>query len=1028
MSTRAMFATRTRIGTGVLVLLVCLVVMVVSLDVDVVSASAQFGFKVGSVSTTFQNAEGLDVVPQASSHPYAFTLAFKLNVDSEGHSEGGEMRDVLIDLPQGMSGDPLAVPRCPRQNFEGANPRCAPETQVGIVKVNIPGLGLVGGPIYNLVPPPGLPAQLGFSAVGLNALQNFSLLSEAGYGLRSFTNGIPLEVTSLTATIWGVPANAGHDALRGALAAKGGGPPVASTARELAFLTVPASCTAPILTTISIDSNLNPGHYLSATAQSLGAAANPAPLLGCGTVPFSPSVAAQPTSRNAGSPSGLDFELSLPDEGLLNPGGIAETQPSKVVVALPEGFTANPSFAEGITGCSEAQYQSEQLETQPGAGCPETSKLGSVIAKTPLIEEPVEGSLYLAEPYKNKFGSLLAIYMVLRAPERGVLIKQAGHVEPNPVTGQLVTSFEGLPPLPYSTFHLHFREGARAPLATPPTCGQFKTVTDLTPFSSSEPVKRDSFFTIEHGEEGGACPTAGTPPFNPGLSAGTANNAAGAYSPLDLQITRKDGEQEITGFTTQLPEGLTANLNGIPFCSEAQIARARSKTGTAEETEPSCPAGSLIGHTQVGVGVGTVLAYAPGKLYLGGPFEGAPFSIVSISAAKVGPFDLGTVVVHLPLQVDPVTAKVSIPQGPSDQIPHIIDGIIVHVRDIQIHVDRPNFTSNPTSCEKTTFTATVYGSGQNFASPADDVPANASSPFQAAGCASLAFKPAFSATTSGKVSKADGTSLNVKLTAPAQGAQNAGHEEANIHYVKVELPKQLPSRLTTLQKACTAAQFHTNPAGCPAASVVGHGRAITPILPVPLEGPAYFVSNGGEAFPNLVLVLQGYGITIDLVGSTFISKTGITSSTFKTVPDQPVTSFELMLPSGPYSALTAIGNPCSQQLSMPTEFIAQNGVRTKQSTPLEVEGCPDTLAITSHQVKKQTLTMKIYVPGAGKIKVSGKGLSSQTKTVTTRGTLTLSIHQQKAGKLKTKATAVFTPSTGETRKRQTKSLTVRFKK
>ncbi len=956
MSIRTMVISRTRVGAVMSVAVVCLLATVGSLSLGAVSASAQFGLRPGSLSTTFENSEGLDIVPQASSHPYAFTIAFKLNVDSEGQSEGGELRDVLIDLPQGMSGDPLAVPRCPRQDFEGANPECAPETQVGIVKVNIPGFGLVGGPIYNLVPPPGMPAQLGFSAVGLNGLQNFSLLTESGYGLSSFTSDVPLEVTSLTATIWGTPANSGHDALRGSQAAAGHGAPVASTARELAFLTVPAACTAPLLTTISIDSRLDPGHYISATAQSLDVAGNPAPLLGCGAVPFNPGVAAQPTTRNAGSSSGLDFELALPDEGLLNPGGTAETQPSKVVVALPEGYTANPSFAEGISGCSEAQYQSEQLETKPGEGCPETSKLGSVIAKTPLIEEPVEGSLYLAEPYKNKFGSLLAIYMILRAPERGVLIKQAGHVVPNPVTGQLVTTFENLPPLPYSTFHLHFREGARAPLATPPTCGQFKTVTDLTPFSSSTPVERDSFFTIEHGEEGGACPSGGTPPFNPGLVAGTANNAAGAYSPLNLQITRKDGEQEVTGFTTQLPEGLTANLNGIPFCSEAQIALARSKSGTAEEAEPSCPAGSEIGHSQVGVGVGTVLAYAPGKLYFGGPFEGAPFSIVSISAAKVGPFDLGTVVVHLPLQVDPITAKVSIPQGPSDQIPHIIKGIIVHVRDIKIYVDRPNFTSNPTSCEHKTFAATVYGSGQNFSSPSDDVPAAAGSPFQAADCASLAFKPQFSATTSGKVSKADGTSLNVKLTAPAQGAQNAGHEEANIHYVKVELPKQLPSRLTTLQKACTAAQFHTNPAGCPAASVVGHGKAMTPILPVPLEGPAYFVSNGGEAFPNLVLVLQGYGITIDLVGSTFISKTGITSSTFKTVPDQPVTSFELALPSGPYSALTAIGNPCTQKLSMPTEFIAQNGVQTKQSTPLAVTGCPKVKVLTRAQ--KLALALK----------------------------------------------------------------------
>jgi hypothetical protein len=273
---------------------------------------------------------------------------------------------------------------------------------------------------------------------------------------------------------------------------------------------------------------------------------------------------------------------------------------------------------------------------------------------------------------------------------------------------------------------------------------------------------------------------------------------------------------------------------------------------------------------------------------------------------------------------------------------------------------------NPTSCERMSLAATVSGAGAN-PSHLSDQPATVTSPFQLANCQNLQFKPSFQVSTSGKTSKADGASLNVRLAYPnaPQGTQ------ANIHQVKVELPVQLPSRLTTLQKACTAAQFHTNPAGCPAASVVGHARAITPILPVPLEGPAYFVSNGGEAFPNLIIVLQGYGVTIDLIGDTFISKQGITSSTFKTVPDQPVTSFELTLPQGPFSALTANGNLCaltrtvlvkkkvtlrirghrhtitrrvkqtlSASLSMPTEFVAQNGMTLHQNTTVSVTGCP----------------------------------------------------------------------------------------
>jgi hypothetical protein len=430
------------------------------------------------------------------------------------------------------------------------------------------------------------------------------------------------------------------------------------------------------------------------------------------------------------------------------------------------------------------------------------------------------------------------------------------------------------------------------------------------------------------------------------------NNAAGSYSPFDLRITRKDGEQQLTRFSTIMPPGLTGNLNGIPFCPDSAIETARHKTGAQENAEPSCPAASQIGHTLVGAGVGGVLAQAPGKVYLAGPYNGAPLSIVSVTSATVGPFDLGTVVIRFALRINPSTAQVEIDSAGSDPIPHIIQGIVVNVREIHAYIDRHDFIINPTNCNPLSIQNTVNGAGTDLTTPADDVPVAITSPFQAADCANLSFKPNFQVTTTGKNSKANGAGLTVKLAFPnlPQGTQ------ANIHSVKVELPKQLPSRLTTLQKACTAAQFHTNPAGCPAASVVGHARAITPILPVPIEGPVYFVSNGGEAFPNLIMVLQGYGITIDLVGNTFINKAGITSSTFKTVPDQPVTSFELVLPQGPYSALTANGNLCTSKLVMPTEFIGQNGALLNQNTPVNATGCPKTKTLTRAQ--KLALALK----------------------------------------------------------------------
>jgi hypothetical protein len=569
-----------------------------------------------------------------------------------------------------------------------------------------------------------------------------------------------------------------------------------------------------------------------------------------------------------------------------------------------------------------------------------------------------------------------------------VLVKAPGEVNANAVTGQLVTTFatsskpgDGLPPLPFSLLTFRFNQGAGSPLVTPPTCGSYRVTTELTPWSNPEgapltPLIPPFPITVN-------CPAGNVPPFNPGVTAYPIHGNAGAYSPLYLKITRQDGEQEITGFATQFPAGLTGNLSGIPFCGEAEIEAARRATGVQEETSPSCPAGSQIGHSIAEAGVGSVLVQTPGKIYLAGPYQGAPFSVVAITSAHVGPFDLGTVVIHFPLQINPETAVVTIPSGAADQIPHIIKGIVIHVRNIRAYIDREHFMLNPTNCTPSTLSATVIGGGADPTNPAGYDPVTVTNGFQVANCSSLKFEPKFTASTSGKTSRANGASLHVDLTYPAGALGN----DANIKQVKVDLPKQLPSRLTTLQKACTAAQFNANPAGCPAASFIGHARAITPILPVPLEGPAIFVSHGGEAFPSLIIVLQGYGVTIDLVGSTFISKAGITSSTFKTVPDQPVTSFELTLPEGKFSALAANGNLCAVtktvtvkkkvtvrvkghkktvtrkvkesvagSLTMPTEFVGQNGAVIHQSTPVAVTGCAK--AVRHERKKKHTKKKK----------------------------------------------------------------------
>ncbi len=608
------------------------------------TAQADFGLVPDSTWVRALSKNGT-AAAQASSHPFSFTVHFDLKTDGSGHSEGGVMRNVLVDLPPGFIGNPAAIPTCPHVEFEGFSANCSLDTQVGVLRATLPGFGQIVGPIFNLTPPPGVATEFGFSASEFLSLQFASVRSEEGYGLGFGAPNIPLEVTSATETIWGVPSDSGHDAERGEAVLNSQGPPVKSNAPKLAYLTMPASCGAPPRATVRIDSTGAPGVYSEEAVDLTDSNNSPVAMNGCDGVPFDPKISSQPTTKLASSPSGLDFELKLPNQGLTGPGTTAETEPRKTVVTLPEGVSVNPSFAEGASTCSKAQYKAEKIDTPAGAGCPEASKLGSVIAQSPLLEEPVEGSVYLAAPYENEFGTLAALYLVARAPERGILVKQAGKVEFDPSTGQITSTFEDLPPVPYSSFKLHFREGARAPLATPSACGEYQTLARFTPFSAkddTEAIQRTASFQVEHGSDGGACPSAGLPPFRPGLIAGSINNAAGRFSPFNIRLFRTDSEQEINRFSIKLPPGIVGKLAGIPFCSDASIAAAKARTGIhggQEELEhPSCPAASEIGHSLAGAGVGSALAYAPGKIYLAGPYHGSAISLVAITAAKVGPF------------------------------------------------------------------------------------------------------------------------------------------------------------------------------------------------------------------------------------------------------------------------------------------------------------------------------------------------------------------------------------------------------
>ncbi|HXR60317.1 MAG TPA: hypothetical protein VN732_03215 [Solirubrobacterales bacterium] len=745
------------------------------------------------------------------------------------------------------------------------------------------------------------------------------------------------EVLSTTLTLWGTPGDPRHDEARGWNCTDFSeltpcGPFDLS---EDAFLRLPVQCANPLAFGVVAEPwNIPVVDDVPFTSE---------PLSGCNRVPFDPSIQAAPSSKLAENPSGLSFRLDMPNSGLLNKEAVAEGQAKKVEVTLPEGMSINPSQGEGLVGCGPAEYSRETFSSRAGEGCPEASKIGTVQIATPLLEEEARGSLYVASPHDNPFDSLLALYMVAKIPERGILIKQAGRVDPDPVTGQLTTTFDNLPQLPFSNFKLEFRPGGRAPLVTPPACGSYDVTARFTPWSAADPnnpapdeiVTRTSTFEVERGVDGGACPGGGVPPFNPGLEAGTINNAAGRYSPFNLRLTRKDGEQEFTNFSIKLPPGVVGKLAGIPFCSDAAIAAAKARTGPnggqEELDSPSCPAASQIGRTLVGAGVGNSLTYVPGKVYLAGPYNGAPLSIAAITAAKVGPFDLGTVVVREALKINPETAEVFVDATGSDPIPHIIQGIPVHARDIRVYVDRPEFVLNPTSCERTSTASTVVGSGRDFGSDADNVPVTVTSPFQAADCASLAFKPRLRLSLKGRTKRGGNPALRAVLR-PRAGDANAAR-------ISVALPHSEFLDQGHIRTVCTRVQFKAgagNGAQCPRGAVYGHARAWTPLFDEPLEGPI-FLRSSENPLPDMVLALHGL-VDIQAVGRIDSVNGGI-RNTFDFVPDAPVTKVVVNLQGGKKGLLQNSTDICRGRHKAAVKMKGHNGKLHNFGAPLKAK-CP----------------------------------------------------------------------------------------
>ncbi len=892
------------------------------------SKAAEFDkYTVESVSASLSDT-------RAGGHP-DFTTTFQLSF-KEGDPYA-LTRDIEVKLPPGIFGNPQPFPTCTNLQL-GTTPEeseCPVEAQVGFSEISLGGVqsGTFGEPIYNMPPPGGdAVARFGFFAGPYPAAIDVRLDPD-DHSLIATAASAPAAASLVAAstTFWGVPASPIHDIERitPEEAVSKAIPPEGrpSTLPETPFMTNPTGCEA--------------GRQISVTATSYQLPESPstkvAPfpqITGCGLVGFGPSVAAKPTTEQATTGSGLDYQLDLPTKGLEHPNLLYDSEAKRAEVILPEGMTVNPSQAEGLGVCSEADLAKETYDSPPNAGCPETSKIGSVTATTPVLDLPAQGSLYLAKPYENPFGSLLALYMALKVPERGVLVKLAGKVTTDPETGQITTVFDDLPQLPVASFKLHFREGARAPLVTPPACGAYEIASHFNSHAApGKEVLRKSAFQIASGVDHAPCPKGGLPPFKPGLLAGTLNNAAGTFSPFNVRISRTDAEQEITNFSIKLPPGITSKLAGVPYCSDAAIAAAKARTGPhggAEEiAAPSCPAASQVGTTLAGAGVGSVLVYVPGKVYLAGPYNGSKMSIVAITAAKAGPFDLGTVVIRYALQINPETAEVFIDATGSDPIPHIIQGIPVHLRDIRAYVDKPDFALNPTDCTRTSTASTVLGSGLDFASEADNNPITVTSPFQAADCAALPFKPQLTMRLIG------GTKRGAFPAFKAHLAMN-GIGEAGIQGTTVVLPRSAFIEQGHFQTICTRPQFKAgagNGSQCPPGSVYGKATAITPILSEPLTGPVILRANGGEReLPDLVIALRNSQVDFNLVG--FVdSVNGRLRNTFASAPDAPVTSFDIELAGGQKSLIVNSTNLCKKKNRADVSFTGQNG-KTFSSKPV----------------------------------------------------------------------------------------------
>jgi len=922
----------------------------------------------GTLGTPF-GVEGYELAPeeengspdlQAGSHPYQLTTTLNFNeklapepADHKVLVPGtpGLLKNLTTTLPVGLVADTAAVPQCSDVDFstiyQGDSNACPGDTVLGAAVVTFKEPTYFGAgqtetvPVFNLAPAEGEPARLGFEFASVPVILDTSIRAGEDYAVNVTVsnNSQAAEVMGTILTVWGVPGDDSHEQARG-WACLGGGhfvenleprPPCqeSETKHPAPYLSLPTTCTAPMITSVQAQSWVPGAEPLPPVEPVV-----PQTLQGCGRLPFNPRISVMPDSPQTSEPTGLNVEVTVPQESTTqSAGGLAEADIKETTMTLPEGLLVNPGSADGLQACGtgEAGFTGADTDTGgtlegelgaqrftgEGVTCPDPSKIGEVSILSPLLENELKGYVYLGRQDTSPFISPLVIYLVAEDPVSGVRVKLAGEVKLSE-SGQLTTVFKNTPALPFQRLRVHLFDGQRASQTTPAYCRPYETTATFVTWSGETAAAEPSRFTPTSTPNGTPCQAGGPLPWAPTQVAGSVNNQAGEFSPFTLTINRPDGDQALKTITVHLPPGAAAMLSSVTPCPEPQAARGE------------CTSASLIGHSTASSGLGTNPVTLGGDVYLTGPYENAPFGLLDVTHAVAGPFDLGNILVRSTITVDPYTAAATVT---SDALPQMIKGAPSQIKQINVTIDRPGFDFNPTSCKPLSVTGSLTG----YEGGEEPV----STPFQAANCSTLPFKPTLSIHTGRNFTKNGGVSFDVKVT--------SSRGQANIAKTRLVLPEQLPSRLSTIQKSCPDTVFNSTAipgASCDEGSEIGEGIAHTPVLNSPLRGIAYLVSHGNREFPDLEFVLRGEGIMLILDGETDIQH-GITTSTFNTVPDAPVSTFEALLPAGPHSALAAYlpGKPnlCASNLKVPTTITGQNGDVLEQSTPVQVEGCAGVL-------------------------------------------------------------------------------------